>query len=385
MIVAAEAIAGRLAGVPAFRPAGYARHFVVGSSARSRSCRANPSCLRVGCEASPTGRVPPSRWAGLSQPVPACLARLLSARPEAAGSASRDRARSRFRCHSNLDRFRAATSLRFFAHDYRDRTHPSPSVHRAISRQPPVECEPFPVQYREFLSAILRGRPRASAAPAPSGRAPELALSYGPDPSGLHHAAGWRICRSAGLVRAPVRSIDWPRARESRSSSRQLAAVRPRANSTLDEADRRPLAPRRLRPVAIGRRVSSRRSPVSNAVVPAPFADHGTCLSASRSPPTHPAARNSALNRLHSARPVSFVRSGAVVAPLRVAAFPVPSVAGNSAADHVAGSPNLPGVWRARPVSSGRPLHPFRAAPLEIFSRRFHTDSFPCPILDRTN
>src|SRR5437899_12413569 len=81
-------------------------------------------------------------------------------------------------------------------------------------------------------------------------------------------------------------------------------------------------------------------------------------------------------------RPASFVRSAAAIVPLRVAAFPVPNVAGNSVGYYVAGSPSPPGVWPARPVSSGRPLHPFRAAPPELLCAQFHTDSFPCPIPD---
>src|SRR2546430_16485537 len=135
----------------------------------------------------------------------------------------------------------------------------------------------------------------------------------------------------------------------------------------MDQADRLPPALHGLRPVALGPRASSRRSPVSNARVPALFADLRTCLPASRSPLMYPAAANSALTRSHSARPASFVRSAAAIVPLRVAAFPVPNVAGNSAEDYVAGPPNLPGVWPSRPVSSGRPLHPFRAAPPEMF------------------
>src|SRR5207244_13140823 len=176
-----------------------------------------------------------------------------------------------------------------------------------------------------------------------------------PVPSGVHHAAVWRICRSAGLVRAPLASIDWPRGRESPSCSRQAAAACPRANSTLDEADRRPLALQRLRPVATGPRVSSRRSPISNVRVLALFADLRISLPAIPPPLMYPAAANSALTRSHSARPASSVRSAAAIVPLRVAAFPVPNVAGNSVGYYVAGSPSPPGVWPARPVSSGRP------------------------------
>src|SRR6516164_9391840 len=134
----------------------------------------------------------------------------------------------------------------------------------------------------------------------------------------------------------------------------------------LDGADRRPPAPQRLRPAAIGPRVSSPRSLVSNAALLALFADLRTCLPASCCLLLRPVAENSAPTRSHPARPVSFARSAAVIAQLHVAAFPAPSAARASAAYCVAGSPDLPAAWQARPASSGRPLHPSRAVPPEM-------------------